>query len=278
MKTSRLRKGINYTALIIGSFVFLLPIYTVVVIALTSESQVYTSGSAIWPVSVTFENFTRIFQTYPYDDWLKNSVIVTTMFTIGQMFSVTFTAFALTHFKYKARGFMLGFILATMMLPFQVQMVPLFLVMRNLGLTNSIASLFVPAFFGDVTGAVGIFLLRQCFIQLPDSFSEAAYIDGANPFTVYSHIYLPLSKPFLAVVFLFSFMSSWNDFSRPLVYINKINNMTITGGLSFFRTEWQIDWSLTMTGTLMAILPCMILYVFLQKYFQSMVINSGIKG
>lgn len=278
MKTSKTGKVIKYAALILASLLFLIPIYTVIVISFTSEQQVYTSGSAFWPKAPTVENFVRIFQTYPYLDWLKNSAIVTTMFTIGQMFSITFTAFALTHFKFKMRGFILAFVLATMMLPFQVQMVPLFLVMKSINLTNSIASLFVPAFFGDVTGALGIFLLRQCFIQLPESFSEAAYLDGANPFTIYSKIYIPLSTPFLAVVLLLSFVTSWNDFSRPLVYINKINNMTITGGLSFFRTEWQIDWSLTMTGTLLAITPCMILYVFLQRYFQSMVISSGVKG
>lgn len=278
MKTNRIRKALLYPFLILGALLFLVPIYTVVVIAFTPEAKVYTSGSAFWPLAPTLINFSRIFQTYPFMDWFKNSAIVTILYSIGQLFSCSFTAFALTHFRYKARGLVLGFVLATMMLPFQVQMVPLFLVMKNLGWTNHLIALFGPAFLGDVTGAVGIFLLRQSFIQLPDSYSEAAYIDGANPFVIYSKIYIPLTKPFIAVVALLSFMSSWNDFSRPLVYISRINSMTVTGGLSFFRTEWQIDWSLTMTGTLMAFLPCMLLFIFLQKYFESMVLTSGIKG
>ena len=271
-------KVILYILLTIGAVLFLMPIWTVLVISFTSEGKVYTSGSALWPRQPTLENYQRIFEAYPFVDWFRNSAIVTSLYTLGQFISCTFTAYALTHFKYKGRELILGFLLANMMLPFQVQMVPLFLVMTKLKLVNTIWSLVVPAFFGDVTGAVCIFLLRQAFLQVPASLSDAAYVDGANPFQVFTKVYLPLTKPYLAVMVLLSFMTSWNDFSRPLVYISDINRMTVTGGLSFFRTEWQIDWSLTMTGTLMAILPCVFLYVFLQKYFEKMVISSGVKG
>ena len=279
MKMSEKRRNIIvYVLLILGAILFLMPIWTVLVISFTSQGQVYTSGSALWPKILSLENYIRIFDAYPFLSWFKNSIIVTSLYTLGQFISCTFTAYAITHFKFKGRGLILGFILATMMLPFQVQMVPLFLVMSKIGLVNSILSLIVPAFFGDVTGAVCIFLLRQAFLQVPASLSEAAYVDGANPLQIFYKVYLPLTKPYLAVMTLLAFMTSWNDFSRPLVYISDINKMTVTGGLSFFRTEWQIDWSLTMTGTLMAILPCICLYVFLQKYFEKMVISSGVKG
>ena len=277
MKTSKRLKAVKYIAFILASAVFLIPVWTVIVISLTTEAEVYVPGSALWPKQVTFENFERLFVTYPFGSWFGNSLIVTILFTIGQLLSCTFTAFALAHFKFRGRGLLFAFVLATMMLPFQVQMVPMFLIMKQLRLTDTLFSLFVPAFFGDVTGAVAIFLLRQAFFALPVSYSEAAYIDGATPLDIYSRIYIPLIKPFIAVVLLLAFMTSWNDFSRPLVYISKIGNMTVTGGLSFFRTEWQIDWSLTMTGTLMAILPCIILYIFLQRYFKQMVLTSGIK-
>ncbi len=271
-------KVILYILLMCGAALFLMPIWTVIVISFTSEARVYTSGSALWPSQPTLENYRRIFDAYPFVNWFRNSVTVTSLYTLGQFISCTFTAYALTHFRYRWRGLILGFLLATMMLPFQVQMVPLFLVMSKLKLVNTIWALVVPAFFGDVTGAVCIFLLRQAFLQVPMSLSDAAYVDGANPLQVFLQVYLPLTKPYLAVMVLLSFMTSWNDFSRPLVYISDINKMTVTGGLSFFRTEWQIDWSLTMTGTLMAILPCVLLYIFLQKYFEKMVISSGVKG
>lgn len=277
-KKKCIERIIIYFIMITGAVLILLPIWTVGVTSLTSEAQIFLPGASMFPKKPTMENYRKLFDIYPFVHWYRNSLITTVLYTIGQIFSCSFTAFALAHFDFKGKKILIVFILSTMMLPFQVTMIPMFLIMNILGWTNTILPLIVPAFFGDVCGAIGIFLLYQAFLQLPKTLSEAAYIDGANPWKVFCSIYWPLSKPFVAVVVVLSFMTSWNDFSRPLVYISDIERMTVTGGLSFFRTEWQIEWGLTMAGTVLAIVPSIMLYVLLQKYFDNMAIGSGVKG
>jgi multiple sugar transport system permease protein len=210
---------------------------------------IFSQGTALWPEHATMANYSNLFQQFPFLSWYRNSIIVAILFTAGQLFSCSLTAFALVYFKLRGRNLILLFALGTMMLPFQVLMVPLFLIMKTLGWLNTLYPLFVPAFFGDVTGAVEIFLLRQAFMQIPKDFAEAAYMDGANPIQIFYQIYIPLTKPFFTVLSLLSFMTSWNDLTRPLVFINERSLMTVTGGLSFFQTEFHIQWGAVMAGT-----------------------------
>ncbi len=262
---------------VIGVIV-LIPVWTMVVTALTPEGLVFTQGTRLWPAQVSRENFDELSKHFPFLRWYWNSFITASLFTVGQLFSCSVTAFALSFFRFRGREVLLVVVVATMMLPFQVLMVPLFWLMKNLHLTNNLASLWLPAFFGDVTGAFGIFLLRQAFLQIPRDLAEAAVIDGANPATIFLRIYLPLATPFLAVLTVFSFMTSWNDFVRPIVYITDISNMTVTGGLSFFQTQFHVSWGPLMAGALAAMAPTLLLYVLAQRYFIRMAVASGLKG
>ena len=260
-------KIVLLAVLIVLSLLFLLPIWSVLVTSLTPEGEIFMQGMVFWPNHPTISNFRGLFERYPYLKWYRNSIIVSTFFVIGQMISCSMTAFGLAHFNFRGRGLILIVVLATLMLPFHVLMIPMFLLMKNLGWINTLLPLFVPAFFGDITGAVGIFLLRQAFMGIPRDFAEAAYIDGANPLDVFVRVFLPLIRSYLAVLLLLSFMISWNDLVRPLVYISDVDVITVTGGLAFFQTEWRIEWGPVMAGTMMAIMPAMIGYIFLQRYF-----------
>jgi multiple sugar transport system permease protein len=256
----------------------LAPVWTMVVTALTPEGLVFIENARLWPAQISRENFDELSKDFPFLRWYWNSVTTASLFTLGQLFSCSVTAFALSFFRFRGREVLLVVVLATMMLPFQVLMVPLFWLMKNLHLTNNLAALWLPAFFGDVTGAFGIFLLRQAFLQIPRDLAEAAVIDGANPATIFLRIYLPLATPFLAVLTVFSFMTSWNDFVRPIVYITDISNMTVTGGLSYFQTQFHVSWGPLMAGALAAMAPTLCLYVLAQRYFIRMAVATGLKG
>ncbi len=272
------QKVLLVTLLSIVGIMILIPVWTMVVTALTPEGLVFTQGTRLWPAQVSRENFDQLGSQFPFLRWYWNSFVTASLFTIGQLFSCSITAFALSFFRFRGRDLLLVLVLATMMLPFQVLMVPLFWLMKTLQLTNNLAALWLPAFFGDVTGAFGIFLLRQAFLQIPRDLAEAAVIDGANPITIFARVYLPLVTPFLAVLTVFSFMMSWNDFVRPIVYITEISNMTVTGGLSFFQTQFHVSWGPLMAGALAAMAPTLLLYVFAQRYFIRMAVASGLKG
>jgi multiple sugar transport system permease protein len=272
------RKLLLTVLLSVVGLAVIVPVWTMVVTALTPEGLVFTQNARLWPSQVSLENFDELTKDFPFLRWYWNSFSTASLFTLGQLFSCSITAFALAFFRFRGREVLLVVVLATMMLPFQVLMVPLFWLMKSLHLTNNLASLWLPAFFGDVTGAFGIFLLRQAFLQIPRDLAEAAVIDGANPATIFLRIYLPLVTPFLAVLTVFSFMTSWNDFVRPIVYITDISNMTVTGGLSFFQTQFHVSWGPLMAGALTAMAPTLILYVVAQRYFIRMAVATGLKG
>jgi multiple sugar transport system permease protein len=257
---------------------FLLPIWTMLVTALTPEGLIFVEGARLWPGRISWENFRQLQAQFPFLRWYGNSLTVASLFTVGQLISCSMTAFALSYFRFRGREALMVLVLATLMLPFQVLMVPLFWILKALHLTNTLAALWLPAFFGDITGAFGIFLLRQAFLQIPTELTEAAVVDGAGPPTMFLRIYLPLAMPFLAVVAVFSFMTSWNDFARPIVYITDIRRITVTGGLSFFQTQFHVSWGPLMAGTLLAMAPTVALYLLAQRHFIRMSVASGLKG
>lgn len=278
MRTSSAGQISASIILCIMAVVFLFPIWSIIVTSFTPSGRIFMQGTAFFPTHPSLENFRNLFKNYPFALWYRNALVVSVLFTIGQLLSCSMTAFALAYFRFRAQGAILIFVLATMMLPFQVLMVPLFLLMKSFGWLNTLLPLFLPAFFGDITGAVGIFMLRQAFRQIPRDFAEAAYMDGANPAQIFRVVYIPLVVPFFAVLGVLSFMSSWNDFVRPLVYINKRDIMTMSGGLAFFQTEYHIQWGDITSGTLMAMLPVLVIYLILQRYFVEVALSTGIKG
>lgn len=273
------RTLVRYAACALLVLVFVAPLLSAATVALTPEHALFDSGrTVLWPHQVTLENFRHVWNAVPFLHWYVNSAKVAVLFTIGQVISTSLTAYALARFEFAGRRVLLFVVLVTMMIPFQSLMIPLLQLMKHVGWVNTQLPLWVPAFFGDITGAFGVLLLRQAFLQVPPEFADAAALDGANPFQVFWRIYLPLVMPQVAVVAVFSFMNSWNDFIRPIIYITDKSQMTVTGGLSFFQTAFHVEWGALMAGSLLSLVPTLVLYVFAQRYFVQSVIGSGLKG
>ena len=228
------------------------------------------------PRSVTFANFPAVFRLIPFGKFLRNSVIVTTLAITGELLSASIVAYGFARFRFPGRGFLFLLVLATMMIPYQVTIIPTFVVFKTLGWLNTFLPLTVPAFFGP---PFSVFLLRQFFLTLNTELDDAAKIDGASEIRIYWQIILPLAKPALATVAVFSFIANWNDFLGPLIYLNDVDKYTLALGINFLRAarSQNTDITIQMAGTLLFLLPCVILFFAAQRYFVQGIVTTGLK-
>jgi multiple sugar transport system permease protein len=203
-----------------------------------------------------------------------NSLIVSTVITVGQVFTSSLAAYAFARLWFRGRDQIFLAYLATLMVPAVVTMIPLFALFRIFGLTDSYAALILPGLFS----AYGTFMLRQFFISLPRELEEAALIDGASPWQIYRRIILPLSRPALATLGIFVFLHSWNEFMWPLIVINQPGLRTLPIGLSYFQDSYTTDWNLLMAGSVIVLLPVLIVFLLGQRFFIKGIVLSGVKG
>jgi multiple sugar transport system permease protein len=226
------------------------------------------------PKKITFSNYAEVTQVFPMLKFLANSFIVSIISTLGQLLLCSMAAYAFARMEFKGRNLLFLLYLGTLMIPSQVTLTPLFILMQKLQWANTYKALILPGMFS----AFGTFLMRQFFLSIPKSLEEAAFIDGANHFTVFFKVILPLSKTPLATLTIFSFMASWNDFLWPLIITSDVNHMTLPVGLASLQGRWVTNWNLLMAGTLISIVPILIVYIFAQKYFIKGIALTGIKG
>ena len=198
------------------------------------------------------------------------------MTIIGTLLSSSLVAYAFACLKWPGRNVVFIFVLATMMLPMQVTMIPLFVLFKQLGWLNTYKPLIVPSFFGG--GAFNIFLLRQFFLGIPRDLLDAARIDGSSEFRIYWSVVLPLSRPALATVAILTFMLSWNDFLGPLIYLSDKLKSTLALGLAMFVGQHQTEWGVLMAASVLMMLPMVLIFFFFQKYFIKGFTMSGLKG
>jgi len=210
-----------------------------------------------------------------FDQQLRNTVILVILNVLGQIFSCSLVAYAFARLNFYGRGFLFGLLLATMMLPGQVTMIPQFVLWKELGWYNTLRPLWVPAWFG---GAFFIFLLRQFFMTIPKELEDAAKIDGCGFFGIYWRIMLPLAGPALATVAIFSFMGAWNEFVQPLVYLSDERLFTLSIGLNQFRQDNAAEWGMLMAASTLMMLPVIAVFFFCQRYFIQGVTLTGLKG
>jgi len=225
------------------------------------------------PSKFNFENFVRAFQAAPFDRYYLNSIFVAVTVTIGQLITCSMAAFAFARLKFWGRDVLFMIFLATMMIPGQVTMIPSFMVLHWLGWIDSYKALIVPG----LASAFGTFLLRQFFMTIPKELEEAAYIDGCSRFKVLWRIIVPLSKPALATLAIFTFMGVFNDFIWALIVISSEEMRTVQLGLAIFRDRYLTEWDLMMAGSVTATLPILIVFFFAQKYFIKGITLSGLK-
>jgi len=226
------------------------------------------------PSKFHFENYARAFQAAPFGRYYLNSLIVACTVTLGQLITCSMAAYAFARLQFKGRDVLFYIFLGTMMIPYQVTMIPSFMVLYCLGWVYSYQAMIVPG----LASAFGTFLLRQFFLTIPKELEEAAYIDGCGKFRVLWQIIIPLSKPALATLAIFTFMGTFNDFIWALIVVNSDHLRTVQLGLAIFRDRYITDWDLLMAGSVMATLPILIVFFFAQKYFIKGITLSGIKG
>ncbi|MBN2406510.1 MAG: carbohydrate ABC transporter permease [Elusimicrobia bacterium] len=227
-------------------------------------------------VKFEFSNYIVATRKIPFFLYLKNTLIVCFLSVIGVLLSSSLAAYGLSKIQWKGRDTVFFIVLATMMIPFPVTMIPLFTIFKKLGMTGTLMPLWVPTFFG---AAFNIFLLRQFFMTIPNELIEAAKIDGCSEFQIFYRIIIPLSKPILFVVGLFQFLYAWNDFMGPLIYLTNQKTFTLSLGLQFFQSQHGgTEWHLLMAASTMVIVPILILFFFTQKTFIESITLTGIKG
>jgi len=215
-----------------------------------------------------------VWQALPFDRFLINSAIVSILTTVGQLATCSMGAFAFARLRFPGREKLFLIYLGTMMIPFQVTMIPIFILVKNLQWLDTYQGVVVPGLFS----AYGTFLLRQFFMSIPSELEDAAKIDGCGHWRIFWNIILPLSKPAMATLGIFVFMWSWNNFMWPLLVIRSLEMNTLPLGLSYFLGQYTIYWNLLMAGTMIALGPVLIVFLLAQRYFVEGITLTGLKG
>ncbi|MCM8766119.1 MAG: carbohydrate ABC transporter permease [Candidatus Omnitrophica bacterium] len=268
-------------AYILLSFVgvsMVLPFLWMVSTSLKEPEAVFIQLKPWWrnwiPEKIVWANYRNAWKAVPFGRFYFNSIIVAICVTAGVVFTSSFSAYAFSRLNFPGRDKLFFAYIATMMIPGSVVLIPQFALVRILGWIDTYRALIIPAMFT----AFGTFLLRQFFMTLPKDLEDAAKIDGCGYFGIYWRIILPLSKPPLATLTTFTFIGNWNSFMWPLLVTNKTELRTLPIGLEYFKSQYTADWSLLMAGSVMVLLPVIILYIFNQRFFVEGVKLTGIKG
>ncbi|MFC0187215.1 carbohydrate ABC transporter permease [Fictibacillus aquaticus] len=272
-KRKVLRKLLFYTTLGLGALIMIIPFLWMLSTSLKEQGATMTLPPQFIPENITLSNYSQVAESFPIWKFLFNSLFVAVSSTLGQLLLCSMAAYAFSRLHFKGRDTLFLIYLATLMVPLQVTMTPQFILMKYLGWLDTYQGLILPGLFN----AFGTFLLRQFFLTTPKSLEEAAFIDGASHFRVFFQIILPLAKPALATLAIFSFMQSWNNFLWPLIIVSNQDLMTLPLGLSNLQGRWATDWNLLMAGVVISVIPILAVYLFAQKYFIKGITLSGIK-
>jgi len=271
----RIRGIAIHIALIPAAFVFLLPFLWMLSTSLKPDSQLYAYPPIWIPNPLQWENFPKTVTFVPFFLYLRNTLIISISSMVGVVFSSALAAYSLARIRWPGRQVLFLMTIATLMLPFQVTLIPVFLVFKNLGWVGDFRPLILPQFLGY---AYYIFLMRQFFMSIPQELSEAAYIDGANEWRIFWSVVLPLAKPALATVAVFQFIRSWTDYLNPLIYLNDQNLYTLQLGLQQYSSQYGREWGLLMAAAVLITLPPIIIFFLTQRTFVQGVTLTGIKG
>jgi len=277
-RTSGFRRFVTYISVTVLGLIFMAPFFWAVSSALKDPWEIFDYPPRLFPSVVHWENFVEIWRRVPFAQWTRNSLFICFTAVFGQVTSATLVAYGFSRFRFPGRDKLFLLVLSTMMLPFQVTLIPLFLLYRAIGWLDTLKPLIVPHYFGG--GAFYVFLIRQFLMTIPMDLDEAAKIDGASSFRTLWQVILPLAKPALLTVTIFSFMGHWDDFLGPLFFLNNPEKFTLSLGLRYFqglptsgepKQHWLMAASVTMT------VPILLLFFFTQRYFVQGIVTTGLK-
>lgn len=274
-KTKRfLIKLISVVVLSIGAVVMLIPFIWMLSTSFKDISDVFKYPPSFLGDEFHWQNYLNVFSTINFWGMFKNTVLVTLAVVMGQLVTSTMAGFGFTYLKFRGRDVIFKIFLFAVMIPFYVMLIPTFALLRQLKLINSLWALVLPC----IVSPIGIFLMRQSYLSIPKSLGDAAAIDGCSPWGIFWRIFLPLSKPTMTTLTIFAFMNTWNDFIRPLIFLNSNKKMTLTLGLYNMVGNYATDWGLLMAAVIMSLLPVLILYLCLQDFFVEGIAMTGLKG
>ena len=254
-------------------FIFFFPILWIVFSSLKPQSELFTFPLSFLPVNPTLENYFASFRSGNFARYFFNSTFVAVNSTIITVLINTMAGYALSKYYFKGRDLIFFIMIATLMIPLQVILVPIFILEKNLGLLNSLWGIIIP----PAATPTGIFLARQYMLTVPNSLIEAARIDGAGEWFIFQRIIIPLSKPIIATIAIFSFMWRWNDFLWPFIVISRQKKYTLQLALANFVGQYDVDWSKLLSMTVISIIPLIIVFLIFQKYFIKGMTSGGVK-
>ncbi len=275
VRQPRTRQVCSTAILVFVAGLFVIPLLWMLSSSLKPSYAVLEVPPSLFPNPVKWSNYPEALSIVPFGRFMMNSFFLSVITVVGHLFSCTLIAYGFARLRAPGKNALFWIVLATMMLPYPVTMVPTFMLFHALGWIDTFLPLTVPAFFGS---PFYIFLLRQFFLTLPPELEDAARIDGANTAQIITRIIVPLSGPALATVAIFTFQATWNDFLGPLIYLGNQQLYTVTLGLNQFRQSYTTDWAYLMAASLVTMLPVLVIFVIGQKYFIQGIALTGSKG
>ena len=264
-----------YIILILLALVMIIPFLWMLSASIKSDREVFQMNPFVWiPENPKWSNYKEIWTKIPFATFVGNTVYLTIVVTALQLLTSSFAAYSFAKLEFKHKnGLFLAYI-ATIAMPWQVYMVPQFIMMRKMGLNDKLLAIICLQAFS----AFGVFLMKQFYEGIPDDLCEAARIDGMSEYRIYAKIMLPLSKPALSTLTIFTFVTTWNDYLGPLIYLKSQEKKTIQLGLKMFISQYSSDYGLIMAGSVLSLIPVLLMFLFLQKYFVEGVASTGLKG
>ncbi|MDQ7879501.1 carbohydrate ABC transporter permease [Microbacterium sp. QXD-8] len=275
-RAARLQRTTSWLLAIVSTIIgllMLLPIIWMVFTAFKPEADIVSYPPTLWPRELTLDHFIDVWNRIPFARLYVNTIIFAGGVTLISLLFDSMAAYALARIPFRGRGVVFVGILLLLMLPFQVTLIPLYDMLNGMGLTNTLPGLIIPR----MTNAFGIFFLTQFFLSLPKDLEEAARVDGASEWRIYSGIIMPLAKPALLTLGLFHFQYNWNDLLWPLVMSSEVQTSTLPAGLALFMGQHVVEYGLLMAGSLLALLPVIVFFLLIQKSFVAGIATTGLK-
>ncbi len=274
-KKAVLGKVIVYVILIFIALIMVIPFLWMLSASIKSDREVFQVNPFVWiPENPKWSNYTDIWTKIPFGTFVLNTVFLTLVVTCLQLLTSSFAAYSFAKLHFRNKNTLFLAYIATIAMPWQVYMVPQFIMMRRMGLNDKLLAIICLQAFS----AFGVFMMKQFYEDIPNDLCEAARIDGMNEYRIYAKIMLPLSKPALSTLTIFTFVTTWNDYLGPLIYLKSQEKKTIQLGLKMFISQYSSDYGLIMAGSVLSLIPVLIMFLILQKYFVEGVASTGLKG
>lgn len=273
MKQLKLQKILFYGLLFLMTAIYIGPFLFSLSISFNAEQDVFEWPIKLIPEKWTLGNYQAVWRDLPFSQWLFNSVLITTIQTIANVFFAALAGFAFARLDFPFKNLLFSILLGSLMIPGIILLVPKFIILNELYLINTYAGLTLPG----LVSVVNIFLMKQFFETIPKDLEEAALIDGCSYFRIFWQIFLPVSKPALAAVAIYTFQGSWNEFMWPVIVTTSRDMFTLPVGMAFLKNEFSVQWPLLMAGTILISLPTLAIFLIFQRYFVQGVASAGLK-